>query len=203
MSSFSPTSRRQYEVEEPELNLNPMMDMFGVLIPALLMMSAAVEVAVANVHAPSINASSSAEPPELPEHPPLNVTIVITESGFFVQALGQNVATIPVVDKPTLCSRYRGTWPPPRSRNRERAICQKSEGRLQKSFIVYDLSALTAKMVEIKDQYPDERRIIIQPGPEVEYETIVDVMDAARDVRGEKGDLRSLFDEVVMSPSPT
>ena len=73
---------------------------------------------------------------------------------------------------------------------------------MQKPFAVYDNKALTRKLIDIKDEYPDERRIIIQPGPEVEYEAIVDVMDAARDVKSEKGDIRALFDEVVMSPGP-
>jgi biopolymer transport protein ExbD len=198
---FSPTSRRHYEVDEPELNLNPMMDLFGVLIPAILMMSAAVEVAIINVSAPSIGPSTN-EAQQQPPHPPLNVTVVISESGYTISMLGAPVATVPVMDRNVICSRYRGTRPPPRSRNMDRPICQKNEGRKQKPFMAYDNKALTQKLIEIKDEYPDERRIIIQPGPEVEYETIVDVMDSARDVKTEKGELRALFDEVVMSPSP-
>ncbi len=198
---FSPTSRRHYEVDEPELNLNPMMDLFGVLIPAILMMSAAVEVAVINVSAPSIGPSSN-DQQQQPDHPPLNVTIIISESGYTVSMLGAPVATIPVADRPTVCSRYRGTRPPPRAKNADRPICQKTEGRMKKTFLVYDNKALTNKLIEIKDEYPDERRVIIQPGPEVEYESIVDVMDSARDVKTEKGEVRSLFDEVVMSPAP-
>jgi biopolymer transport protein ExbD len=199
---FSPTSRRHYELEEPELNLNPMMDLFGVLIPAILMMSAAVEVAVINVSAPSIGPSSADTPQQQPEHPPLNLTVIITESGYTISMMGAPVATLPAVDRPTICSRYRGTRPPPRAKNMDRPVCQKNEGRMKKAFMVYDNKALTSKFIEIKDEYPDERRIIIQPGPEVEYEAIVDVMDAARDVRLPKGELRSLFDEVVMSPGP-
>jgi biopolymer transport protein TolR len=198
---FSPTSRRKYEVDEPDLNLNPMMDMFGVLIPAILMMSAAVEVAVINVSAPSIGPSNS-DAQKQPEHPPLNVTIIISESGYTVSMLGQPVASLPIIEKPTVCSRYRGTRPPPRAKNMDRSICQKHEGRAQKQFLTYDNKGLSVKLVEIKDEYPDERRVIIQPGPEVEYESIVDVMDAARDIKTEKGEVRVLFDEVVMSPSP-
>jgi biopolymer transport protein TolR len=198
---FSPTSKRHYEVDEPELNLNPMMDLFGVLIPAILMMSAAVEVAVINVSAPSIGPSTN-EPQQAPPHPPLNVTVVISESGYTVSMLGAPVANLPIVERPTVCSRYRGTRPPPRAKNTDRPICQKNEGRMQKTFAVYDNKGLTGKLIEIKDEYPDERRLIIQPGPEVEYETIVDVMDAARDVKTPKGELRALFDEVVMSPGP-
>jgi biopolymer transport protein TolR len=198
---FNPTSRRHYEVDEPQLNLNPMMDCFGVLIPAILMMSAAVEVAVVNVSAPSIGPSSN-DQQKPPDHPPLNVTVIISESGYTLSMLGAPVATIPLVEKPTVCSRYRGTRPPPRAKNLDRPICQKNEGRMQKPFAVYDNKSLTGKLIEIKDEYPDERRLIIQPGPEVEYESIVDVMDAARDVKTEKGEIRALFDEVVMIPGP-
>ncbi|MBI5509488.1 MAG: biopolymer transporter ExbD [Deltaproteobacteria bacterium] len=198
---FSPTSKRHYEVDEPELNLNPMMDLFGVLIPALLMMSAAVEVSVINVAAPSIGPSTNADQ-KPPEHPPLNLTVVISETGYSLSLMGQMAADFPVAERPILCSRYRGTRPTPRARNLDRPICQKSEGRMKKQFLTYDNKGLTNKLVEVKDEFPDERRIIIQPGPEVEYETIVDVMDAARDVKTAKGEIRSLFDEVVMSPGP-
>src|SRR5512137_2393463 len=100
---FSPTSRRHYEIDEPELNLNPMMDMFGVLIPALLMMSAAVEGAVINIAAPSINPDGAPATQQQHEHPPLNVTVTISESGYTVSTMGQPIGgktpTFPLVEK--------------------------------------------------------------------------------------------------------
>src|SRR5689334_7863810 len=76
------------EEGELTLNLNPMMDLFAVLIPALLMMSAVVEVAVINVSAPAIGGSDSPSPPQQPEKPPLNLTVTITDKGFIVAGSG-------------------------------------------------------------------------------------------------------------------
>ena len=55
--------RHRHSIEEPTLNLNPMMDMFAVLIPALLMMSAVVEMASLDVAAPSPEPGPTTAPP--------------------------------------------------------------------------------------------------------------------------------------------
>ena len=55
-------------------------------------------------------------------------------------------------------------------------------------------------MVEIKDAFPDERRVIIAAEPETEFESITDVMDASREIKDPGGEIRTLFDEVVLSP---
>ncbi len=197
---FNPTSRRHYEIDEPELNLNPMMDLFGVLIPTMIMLSAAVEVSVINVVAPSIGGEPAPGTPPPKTDIPVNLTVTISDAGYTVTALGQVVAQLPLSERPIVCSRYRGTVPPPRSKNKDRPKCGEKEGQLKKTFLLYDNPALTAKVMDIKNEYPDERRVIVQPGPEVEYETIVDMLDAVRDVKSEKGGVKELFDEVVMSP---
>src|SRR5690349_16972392 len=117
--------RHKVEEEELHLNLNPMMDLFAVLIPALLMMSAVVEVCVLNVSAPAIGGSDSNTPPAQPEKPPLNLTVTITDKGYIVAGSGgviggpgvnpqpnqpQQGPTIPLVQRSIVCSRWRGTW---------------------------------------------------------------------------------------------
>jgi hypothetical protein len=52
----------------------------------------------------------------------------------------------------------------------------------------------------VKDKFPDETRIIIAADPDTDFEPIVDVMDAARNVMMPDGESRTLFDEVVYSP---
>jgi biopolymer transport protein ExbD len=213
--SYKPSSRRHYEIDEPELNLNPMMDMFGVLIPALLMMTAVVEINCINVSAPSIGSggSSSQQPSN---EIPLNLTVAVNDAGYKIQsavpgafaeipgASGpmSNEIALPLVRRDVLCSRYRETVPPPRDRNKSEPPCGKDKAAALKkrSFWIYDRPALSEKALAIKNKYPHEIRIIIQPSPDVEYESIVDVMDATRDVRLPSGELQVLFDEVVMSP---
>ena len=205
--------KREQEPEETlQLNLNPMMDLFAVLIPALLMMSAVVEVTVLNVSAPAIGGSDT--PPPTPEKPPLNLTIQIGEGGYTVMGAGgvlagagvnpvpsqpDQVPTLPLVQKGTLCARFRGTWPPPRSRNKGEARCNLPTDT--RTFWIYDLDGVAKKAVEIKDAYPEERRVIIQANASIEYESVINLMDAVRDIREASGSSRVLFDEVVLSPA--
>jgi biopolymer transport protein ExbD len=213
MARGKASDRHKVEQDMPELNLNSMMDLFAVLIPALLMMSAVVEVTVLNVSAPAIS-SSDTKPPPPSDKPPLNLTVTIMESGYLISGqggvlMGPGVNPIPSVrgQQPSIaltqktvgCSRYRKTWPPPRSRNKDQPRCEKPED--QRSFWVYDVPALIRKIIEIKDAFPDERRITLSGEPGVEYESVIEVMDATRDVRDGASELpRPLFDEVILSP---
>ena len=211
MGHNKPSDRHKVELETPELNLNSMMDLFAVLIPALLMMSAVVEVTTLNVSAPAIGGAPTDEKP--PEKPPLNLTVTITDKGYLVSGSGGVLSgagvnpvpqqagqppTIPIVQKSVTCSPFRGTWPPPRAKNRGEKKC--TDPHEQRTFWVYDTTQLARKVLEIKDAFPEERRIVIQAEPDVEYEAVIDVMDATRDVMDKGGEIRTLFDEVVLSP---
>src|SRR5512140_883083 len=81
---------KEGEMGELNLNLNPMMDMFAVLIPALLMMSVVVEVASVDVAAPPERPNDDVTPP--PEPAPLNLTVTIAENGYLVYAHGTKLA---------------------------------------------------------------------------------------------------------------
>jgi biopolymer transport protein TolR len=198
------SSKHKVEVEEISLNLNSMMDLFAVLIPALLMMSAVVEVCALTVVAPSVGAAD-APPPS--DKPPFNLTVAIGEQGYVLTGSGAapvggapgTPMSVPLVQRKVSCSRWRNSWPPPRSRNRAEPACTHADDK--REFWVYDTQALAKKMVEVKDGFPDERRIVIQAEPNVEYESVIDVMDATRDIREPGSEARILFDEVVLSPA--
>ncbi len=207
---FNPSKKMKGE-EMGELNLllNPMMDLFCVLIPALLMMSVVVEISIINVSAPSIGGDPGNQ--KAPDKPPLNLTVTIMDTGYLITtsagplpgpdgSTDPKKPTIPVVEQSTLCSKYRGTRPVPRNRNADRAACPKDNPYAKLPFLGYDLPALTRKVMEIKNANPEERRIIIGGSRDIEYEAIVDVMDATRDFKEPSGEIRPLFDEVVLSP---
>ena len=209
--SFSPSSRNREELGEVAINLNPMMDMFAVLIPALLMLSAVVEVAIVEVSAPSIGPSS--EPPPKEEKPPLNLTLTITDSGYMLTASGGELAGIPKVDpsapmpqipikeQPIVCSRFRGTWPPPRSRNADRPMCDDKNARDAVMFWAYDTETLNQAILKVHRDYPDERRIIIAAESSIQYKSIIDALDATRLTRLQDGSFETMFDQVVLSPA--
>ena len=172
-------------------------------------MTAVFEISVNNVSAPSIGEPS--EPQPQPDQPPLNLTVVISETGYTVIAAGQPVEgrsggasgpTFPLIERSFVCSRFRGTTPPPRSKNMDRAPCDPNKPLEERPFVAYDVRGLTDKLIEIKNLFPDERRIIVQAEPTTQYEALVDVIDASREARAVNGDVIALFDEVMVSPSP-
>lgn len=54
----------------------------------------------------------------------------------------------------------------------------------------YDFEALRAKLTQIKTQYPQDNRVILMADPDIIYDDITHVMDAAR----------PMFDEVAFVP---
>lgn len=59
----------------------------------------------------------------------------------------------------------------------------------------YDFPALTERLLQLKDQYPEEASVTLHADPDVGYATLVRVMDASREAEG-----RALFPDVALSP---
>src|SRR5687767_4446573 len=122
--SRKPTHRRSYKDEDMELNLTPMMNLIGILIPVLLMSTAFVELVVIDVATPAIGEEAPSTPPL--DRPPLNLTVLITHTAYILSGSapldiksGQTHANIPIVQKTVGCGSYMETVPPPRQKNRE------------------------------------------------------------------------------------
>lgn len=213
MAKRKPSERRNYKDEDMELNLVPMMNLISILIPALLISVAFVEIAVINVSAPAIGSTPDQEEPPEDDKPPLNLTVTITDKGYTIAASGAVLGpdgqeagddagpTIPIKQDTVECKKYLETRPPPRKKNANLPPCE--DGEQNQQFWVYDAEKLTAKLIEIHEAFPDERRIIIAAEPDIEYEAITDVMDASREYKDPGGEIRPLFDEVVLSPGLT
>jgi biopolymer transport protein ExbD len=206
-----PSERRNFSDEDMEMNLTPMMNLISILIPVLLVSTVFVEIAVINISAPAIGSSPTDEDkPDKPDKPPLNLTITVTDQGFTLAGSGGVMGgaagaagkpsgpTIPIKTKSVSCLRYLGTVPPPRAKNQSRGACTNPDE--SKTFEVYDLAALQKKLIDIKDGFPEEKRMIIAAEPDVEFEALVDVMDAGRSVKDSGGETRILFNEVILSP---
>lgn len=203
-----PSERRNYKDEDMELNLTPMMNLIAILIPSLLISVAFVEIAVINVSAPAIGSTpQQEEKPKEEEEKKLNLTITVTDKGYTLAGSGGVLGgseedgggpTIPITEEAVSCQRYVGTRPPPRAKNEDKAKCKDSEEK--RTFWVYDTEALQQKLIGIKEEFPDERRVIIAAESDIQYEAITDTMDASRDYEDAEGNTRPLFDEVVLSP---
>jgi biopolymer transport protein ExbD len=205
-----PSQRRNFQDNEMELNLTPMMNLIAILIPALLVSTVFVEIAVINVSAPAIGTAPDAEPQkDKPDKPPLNLTVTVTDKGFtlagsggVLNAVGADAEakgpTIPIIQKQVSCQQFLGTWPPPRSKNRSQAKCENPEDN--RTFWIYDQVALQKKFLELKDPFPEEKRMIIAAEEDIEFEAIINVMDTGRMVKADEDEPRELFPEVVLSP---
>ncbi len=205
------SARHKVTIESPELNLNSMMDMFAVLIPALLMMSALVEVTLLDIAVPSLKEAPGAAPPK----PPLELTLAIHPEGYRLSTqegvlLGKDLVTTPVnkadpaamtlplVRQRLRCAHYMDTRPPPRARNASEPACDATTP--EREFWAYDLAGLSAWALRLKQAHPEARRLVLDATADVEYESVIDAMDATRDNVDGSGQARTLFDEVLLSP---
>jgi biopolymer transport protein ExbD len=152
-----------------ELNLVPYMDIVVNLILFLMLSSTGlVSFGIINVSAPAIGGGG--DPVDEPKDPPLNLTVGISQKGFFVAGNG-------------------GVLPAPGSFNGEPSIPKVNDK--------YDYAALTKKLAEVKSAFRNETKIIVQGEPGTQYEVIVGVMDASR-TEGSGG--QELFQDVMLSP---
>jgi biopolymer transport protein ExbD len=142
-----------------ELNIVPYLDiMMNLIMFMLLSMTGLISFSVLNVAAPKYApAGPTAQAAAAPDKPPLLLTVLVSERGFFIAGAGGVLGENTAAD---------GSGAP--------TIAKKPNGD-------YDYAALTAKMTEIKKAFPDESKTILGADAKVTYETLVRTMDACRE----------------------
>lgn len=171
--AFRPSQRSLRPREETEPNLTPIMNLMVVLIPLLLTSAQFIKLGMIEINLPP--AISAAELQNRPKEidKKLDLTVTITDQGFYLAssfgvALGNG-------DEPTIPVSSNG---------------------------VYDFDELNKNLYEIKKQaagiYKDSDQIIIVAEPDIDYQTIVSTMDAARMYYSDKKSL-PLFPTVSLS----
>lgn len=150
--------RRRVSAEEHtgELNIVPYLDVVVNLVMFMLLsMTGLISLGVLNVSAPKITTEAVAATPDTA--PKLLLTVAIGGQGFFVAGqggvLGEDAAADAAARPPTIPLKD-GT---------------------------YDYAQLTAKLVEIKQQFPNETQVILSADPDVSYDTLIQTMDACRE----------------------
>jgi biopolymer transport protein ExbD len=167
--------RPKEEEESGELNIVPYLDiLMNLIIFMLLSMTGLATFGILNVNAPNYGAGASANPDQ-PQKPPLLLTVAISKKGYYIAATGgvlpgaEGTQTGPVGEgAPTIAKTASGDP---------------------------DYAALTAKMKEVKTAYPDESKVIIAAEPDVQYEWLVQTMDAVRETQP---DHKLLFPDVTL-----
>lgn len=160
-----------------ELSLIPIMNLVTILIPFLLMAAQFVSLAVIDSSVPAIGPPQPQE--ETDEDPPLNLSVVITDEGYTIAGAeavlpaesGDEGPTIPCIE----------------------TSCPTADS--------YDIKELTRVLGLIKDEYPDDKNVILVPESRIEYEVLVRTMDATREDPTVRvaGKSRELFPYVVIA----
>ncbi len=182
-----------------EVSLIPIMNLVCLLIPFLLFTAAFVHYAVIDVQSPRFQNRSQVTPPDDQQQEALNLMLIITDEGFRLAASGgvlpegcasstepgaSSGPTVPLNPGADSCIDAR------ERSNREQL-------RLGPPTCAYNFDRLYDCIVRIKEEYPEERQIIISGENTIDYEVLIHSMDATRETRGENP--TPLFPDVVLS----
>ncbi|NQT25507.1 biopolymer transporter ExbD [candidate division KSB1 bacterium] len=156
--AFKPSKRAKHGFELEHTNITPMMNLMVVLIPLLLTSAEFVKLGVVELNLPP--AAVGPESEALAQMPiesfqKLDLAVTITNQGFFISS-AVAVLSGDKTGEPTIPLK-----------NGE-----------------YDFSALSEKLFEIKnkakDRFADIEQIILMAELDVDYQTVISTMDAAR-----------------------
>ena len=173
--AFKPSKRSRRPEESSEPNLTPIMNLMVVLIPLLLTSAQFIKLGMIEINLPPAS-SGTVMQMEMPKEveKKLDLTVTVTDEGFYL-ASSMAVALGETGEGPTIPIKADGD---------------------------YDYEKLTELLTRIKQKavgvFKDTDQIIIIAEPEIEYQTVVSTMDAARTYK-EDINVRPLFPSVALS----
>jgi biopolymer transport protein ExbD len=160
-----------------ELNIVPYLDiMVNLTMFMLVSMTSVIQFGILNVAAPNYGpAVAQQQKPGEEKKKDLLLSVAISTKGFYVAGSGGVLggATDP-------------NAPPPDPKTAPPTIPNLPDGK-------YDYLTLTKRMVDIKNSFPKESKVILMADQTVPYEVLVATMDAIRD-----DGPRRLFYDVVL-----
>jgi biopolymer transport protein ExbD len=173
---FSKRKLRIAEVEIGELNIIPYLDILtNLIIFMLLSMTGLAMFGILNVNAPNYGGPATAPAEGAPK---LLLSVLISQKGFFVAGTGAVLGQQAEGQQATTSTEGAPTIP------------RKGDG-------TFDFASLNVRMVEIKQAFPNETRVIIGAEGDIQYDTLVQTMDAIRETFGKERKL--LFSDVTLA----
>ncbi|MEM1417704.1 MAG: biopolymer transporter ExbD [Myxococcota bacterium] len=156
---------------DDELNIVPFLDIVVNLIMFLLMsISSVAFYAQVEASLPSYSRGGVGSRPN-PDERPLNLNLTVVDNGFILAGSGGKLAP----------------------------GCQETATgsviTVPKTGASYDLAALRTCATRVKAEFPDEVKVTVSADPLIEYQYVVQAMDAVR----ENDEGETLFDEVLLS----
>lgn len=173
--AFKPSKRGRRVSDAADPDMTPVMNLMVVLIPLLLSSAQFIKLGMLEINLPPATSNSviQAEMPKEIEKK-LDLTVMITDEGFYLAsslaiALGEG-----------------GEGP---------TIPKKADGE-------YDYAELNVMLSKIKKKaagvFKDTEQIIVVAEPEIEYQTVVSTLDAARTFK-EDNNILPLFPSVALT----
>lgn len=150
---FSARFRHREEVNV-EIDMVPIMNMFLVLIPFLLISSSFLHLKAINT---SVPVKSTSESQLLPEQSDIALTLMVNLNDLAIEVS-------------------------PTSPQLNEAQLSALDFSVQRNHTDTDFSELTSRLVVLKNKYPNSETMILSPADSVPYQDMVKVMDAARGI---------------------
>ena len=166
------SSRRQREEADTELNMVPIMNMFMVLIPFLLMSASFFHIRAINTSVPVHSESASANNPATETKPQIKLTVIVElkEDQVRLSALSGELSAEALAEL-------------------EKSFAKSADSE-------FSSESLGKYLAELKERYPASDTMLLIPDEAISYEEIVQAMDCAR-VHEDK----ELFPNVVITAS--
>lgn len=178
-----PSQRMRGKSALQEVNILPIMNVFCILIPFLLLTASFVQLTIVDSSLPAQSSArqavESASPTPTPEEKHLNLTVMITAQGFSVAGYG---GVLNVSGE------------------------QAEEGEKPQTIIEkmpngeFDFDKLVEVMVRIKEAYPGQFSVILLPEQTIQYDVIIKIMDLARKYK-KKNEMGNEVEELLF-PNP-
>ena len=157
--AFKPSERRTVDTVSTDLDLRPIMNLMCILIPLLLSCAQFVKNTVIDITLPPVSGGISdggGTPPDGPEKPKIGLKLVVTEKG------------ITIASNAAILTGAEGAGP---------TVPNTAAG--------YDYLSLEEKLKDIvksikKQNFEDERTIIITAEDDVDYQSMITIVDVVR-----------------------
>jgi biopolymer transport protein ExbD len=172
--AFRPSLRRKAVPIQGELEIRPVMNLMVCLIPILLSGAEMVKFSVVEIDLPPTSGGSSgSETPQQEQGKKLGLKLAITKGGF-------SLATASAI-----MAGEGGAGP---------TIPVGADGK-------YDFKTLNKKLAELKklveeQGYKDKDLIVITASADIDYQTIIDVLDYTAKYKDDSGNVVPLFPQV-------
>jgi len=155
-----PSKRRNRPEVDAEINLLPVLNLMVCLVPPLLLMASFIHLAVIDSSLPKIDRVAP-PPDELPERIPLVLTVEMYEDRLLATCTGG-------INREELKNFKKGE-----------STCGDNEfAKVEEDYAWTDFNR---KIVELKDENPNDESVIIRPVDAIRYKDIVRAMDYTRE----------------------